>query len=104
MPEVGFMDEEVPEQDFPEGRGPDGRFDWQGGEEEFMDEEVPEQDIPEPQQADVDLGEGQGQHISAEERFAALRSRIISRELAALPPELSAVQATRKRTLEFELD
>eukprot|EP00972_Heterocapsa_arctica_P098408 14522651-Heterocapsa_arctica.AAC.1 len=66
--------------------------------------EVAEQEIPEALQGDVDLGEGQVQHTSAEERLAALRSRIISRELAALPPELSAVQATRKRTLEFELD
>eukprot|EP00972_Heterocapsa_arctica_P103730 15287605-Heterocapsa_arctica.AAC.1 len=48
--------------------------------------------------------DGHGQHISAEERFSAMRCRIISRELAALPLDLSAVQATRKRILVFELD
>eukprot|EP00972_Heterocapsa_arctica_P081353 11992519-Heterocapsa_arctica.AAC.1 len=77
-------------------------FDWQGGEDEFMDQDAAEHENPEGQPAPG--GEGHRQHTSAEDRISAMRCRIISRELAALPLDLSAVQATRKRILEFELD
>eukprot|EP00972_Heterocapsa_arctica_P084038 12381135-Heterocapsa_arctica.AAC.1 len=81
-----------------------GGFEWQAAGDEFMQQDDLEMASLDVQQDDLERAGLEVSGSSAQERLAAMRTRIILRELASIPPEPTTKQATRKRVLEFELD